>query len=145
MQNIKEITAKETFSVRHPVLRAGKPKETCHFDGDNFESTVHFGLFLEQELKGVISLFKNITDLFAENIQYQIKGMAVLENYRKKGLIEALILHCEKYCITRNANLIWFNARKDAVGFYQKMAYQKKGMPFEIENIGEHVVMFKNL
>ncbi len=71
--------------------------------------------------------------------------MAVLENYRKKGLGEALVVCCEKYCINRNANLIWFNARKEAVGFYEKMAYQKKGMPFEIENIGEHVVMFKNL
>ena len=58
--------------------------------------------------------------------------MAVLENYKKKGLCESLISYCEKYCINRNADLIWFNARKEAAGFYEKMAYQKKGMPFEI-------------
>lgn len=52
--------------------------------------------------------------------------MAVLENYKKKGLCEALISYCEKYCINRNADLIWFNARKEAAGFYEKMAYQKK-------------------
>ncbi len=51
---------------------------------------------------------------------------------QKKGLCEALISYCEKYCINRNANLIWLNARKVAVSFYEKMAYQKKGMPFEI-------------
>lgn len=145
MQNIKEITAKETFSVRHPVLRSGKPIKSCHFDGDDLDTTIHFGLFYEQELCGVLSLFKNTNDLFAEKIQYQIRGMAVLENCRKKGFGEALVFHCEKYCISQNADSIWFNARKDAVGFYEKMAYQKKGMPFEIENIGEHVVMIKKL
>jgi GNAT superfamily N-acetyltransferase len=64
---------------------------------------------------------------------------------QKKGLGEALISYCEKYCIKRNADLICFNTRKETVGFYEKMTYQKKGMPFEIENIGEHVVMFKKL
>ena len=55
-----------------------------------------------------------------------------IRKLQKKGLGEALISYCEKYCINRNANLIWLNARKEAVSFYEKMAYQKKGMPFEI-------------
>ena len=38
MQNIKKISATETFLVRHPVLRAGKPIESCHFDGDDLET-----------------------------------------------------------------------------------------------------------
>ena len=45
----------------------------------------------------------------------------------------------------RNGNLIWLHARKEGIGFYKKMTYQIKGMPFEIENIGEHIVMLKNL
>ncbi|PRZ25115.1 GNAT family N-acetyltransferase [Flavobacterium granuli] len=71
--------------------------------------------------------------------------MAILENHQKKGFGEALILHCEKDCISKKVLLIWFNARTQAVGFYEKLAYTKKGNPFEIENIGEHLVMFKKL
>ncbi|WP_395049073.1 hypothetical protein [Flavobacterium sp.] len=58
---IKKISFAETFSIKHPVLRKGKPMESCHFEGDNLETTQHFGLYLEQELVGVFSLFKKAT------------------------------------------------------------------------------------
>ena len=43
MNSIKEIHFQETFEVRHPVLREGRPIETCFFDGDELETTKHFG------------------------------------------------------------------------------------------------------
>lgn len=46
MIEIKKITSYETMIVRHPVLRQGKPIETCHFEGDDLSSTYHLGLFL---------------------------------------------------------------------------------------------------
>ena len=79
---------KKNFPIRHPVLRRGKSKESCLFDGDDLETTSHFNLFYDQELNGVISLFKNTTDLFLEKIQYQIRDMAVLENYRRKHWVK---------------------------------------------------------
>jgi hypothetical protein len=75
---IKKIAAAETYSVRLPVLRKGKPIESCRFDGDNSETTPHFGLYLSQKLVGIISLFKKNNPTFSEKIQYQIRGMAVL-------------------------------------------------------------------
>ena len=64
MKNIKKITALETFPVRHPVLRAEKPIESCNFDGDTLETTVHFGLYDSHNLLGVVSLFESKNDLF---------------------------------------------------------------------------------
>ena len=55
--SIKKITASETIAVRHPVLRNGKPVESCRFDGDDLETTQHFGYFDGGKLVGVISLF----------------------------------------------------------------------------------------
>lgn len=140
---IKKISSVETFSVRHPVLRKGKPIESCHFEGDDLGTTQHFGLYLEQELVGIISLFKKSNPDFLEKNQYQIRGMAVLENQRKKDFGKALILYSEEKCKNQNVDLIWFNARIEASGFYEKMGYQKKGVPFEIPDVGEHIVMFK--
>lgn len=145
MYSIQKISAQDTYSVRHPVLRKGKPITTCHFDGDDLATTSHFGFFADQELVGVLSLFKKTNTLFLEKEQSQIRGMAILENQQKKGFGEALVQHCEKDCISKKVPLIWFNARIQAVGFYQKLGYTIKGNPFEIENIGEHIVMFKKL
>lgn len=143
MAIIKKISSAETFSVRHPVLRKGKPMESCHFEGDDLETTQHFGLYLKQEIVGIISLFKKSNPDFQEKNQYQIRGMAVLEDQRKKDFGKALILYSEEQCKNQNVDLIWFNARIEASGFYEKMGYQKIGTPFEIPDVGEHIVMFK--
>jgi GNAT superfamily N-acetyltransferase len=143
MTIIKKIAAKETFSVRLPVLRKGKPIESCRFEGDDLETTQHFGLYLSQELVGIISLFKKNNTTFSEKNQYQIRGMAVLKNHRKKNFGKALIIHSEEECKNQGIDLIWFNARMEAIGFYEKMGYQKEGIPFDIPDVGEHIVMFK--
>jgi ribosomal protein S18 acetylase RimI-like enzyme len=145
MNIIKEIPSKETYIVRQPVLRKGKPIESCIFEGDDLETTHHFGLYNNQDLTGIISLFDKINPIFAEKSQAQIRGMAVLETHQKKGFGEALVMHCETYCNENKVDLIWFNARTAAVGFYRKMGYQPLGEPFDIKDVGEHYLMFKKL
>ncbi|MEO8532600.1 MAG: GNAT family N-acetyltransferase [Flavobacterium sp.] len=145
MNIIKEIPSKETYIVRHPVLRKGKPVESCVFDDDDLETTHHFGLFFDNHLIGIISLYSKINTTFAEKSQAQIRGMAVLETHQKKGIGEALVKHCEEYCLKKNIDLIWFNARTAAVGFYKKMNYKTVGEAFDIKDVGEHYLMFKKL
>ncbi len=145
MIQIKEIPSKETYIVRQPVLRKGKPIESCIFDGDDLDTTHHFGLFENKNLTGIISLFNQINTIFAEKKQAQIRGMAVLETHQKKGFGDALVKYCEDYCVAENTDLIWFNARTAAVGFYKKMNYQIVGEPFDIKDVGEHYLMFKKL
>lgn len=145
MNIIKEIPSKETYIVRQPVLRKGKPIESCIFEGDDLNTTHHFGLFDNEELTGIISLFRQTNTIFADENQAQIRGMAVLDSHQKKGFGEALVKHCENYCKETNTDLIWFNARTSAVGFYKKMNYQIIGKPFDIKDVGEHYLMFKKL
>ena len=142
---IKEITAQETLIIRQSVLRHGKPLEACALEGDNLKTTHHFGLFESSNLTGIISLFTKTNPIFAENLQAQIRGMAILEIHRKKGFGEALVKHCEDYCVSRQLVLIWFNARATAVGFYKKLGYEINGNPFDIPEIGEHYLMYKKL
>jgi len=143
MQLIKEIPALETFSVRQPVLRPGKNIETCHFEGDNLSTTKHFGYFENENLAGIASLFQSSSDLFKEKHQFQLRGMAVLSNFQKKGIGEKLVNYAENDAKNRNAELIWFNAREIAIPFYEKLGYKIIGQPFDIGDIGKHFVMFK--
>ena len=145
MNTIKEITAQETFLVRNLVLRLGKPIETCFFDGDNLEQTKHFGYFDNTKIVGVVSVYKNKNAIFKFPNQYQIRGMAILEEFQGNGCGKLLVKHCEDYLISNEANLIWFNARETAIIFYEKLGYTKNGFPFVITDVGIHFLMFKNL
>jgi predicted GNAT family N-acyltransferase len=140
---IKKITASDTFSVRQPILRAGMPLDSCKFDNDNDSSTSHFGLFEDDNLKGVASLFKKNNPNFENETQFQLRGMAVLTECQKKGYGAQLIQAIEKEAKSQKNSLIWFNARVIAVPFYEKLGYATFGTAFEIDSIGTHYVMFK--
>lgn len=142
---LKEITALDTYSVRHPVLRDGKPMESCHFEGDLLQSTIHIGLYNNAALIGVISLFKTKNPEFKSENQFQIRGMAVLTHHQKRGYGIKLIQEAEVIAKKYNCKLLWFNARENAVGFYEKMNYKIIGEPFNVGDIGTHFVMYKKL
>ncbi|MEY4011156.1 MAG: hypothetical protein RIT22_280 [Bacteroidota bacterium] len=140
---IQEITATETYPVRHIVLRAGKPIESCRFEGDELPSTHHLGYFLDNQLIGLASLFESENLLLGGEKSFQIRGMAVLDSHQKKGIGKALIQEAEAFCKKQNTTLIWFNARTSAVGFYKKLGYEIVGAEFEIKEVGPHFLMFK--
>jgi GNAT superfamily N-acetyltransferase len=145
MEIIQNIPSFLTFAVRQPVLREGKPVGSCRFDGDNLETTSHFGLYHDENLIGVVSVFKIINPIFNSTDQFQIRGMAILPQFQKNGFGQKLVIHCEEFIKNLNGTLIWFNAREKAVPFYEKLGYQKVGNPFSIADIGIHYIMKKEI
>ena len=139
---IKKITYLETFSVRSEVLRKSKPIETCYFDGDELSDTIHFGLFFNDELVGVTSVFKSINKNFEFENQFQLRGMAILNTYQGKGFGGLLLKEAIGYVKQNNADILWFNARENAVKFYKSHNFTIYGESFEINDIGTHFVMF---
>lgn len=142
---IQEIPFQLTFPVRHSVLRQGKPIETCFFEGDDFDTTVHFGLYFDNECIGVASIYSTNNSSFSQPNQYQLRGMAVLNQFQKQGAGAQLVLHVEHYLQSKGISLLWFNAREVAVPFYEKLGYTIKGPAFDIPSIGTHYVMAKKL
>lgn len=140
---VKEISAKDTYSVRHPVLRAGKPLESCVFAHDDLETTFHYGLFKGIKLIGVASYFKNENTSFSEIDQYQLRGMAILEDFQGQKLGDLLLKETEQMMTLKLVARIWCNARVNAAGFYTKNGYRIVGAAFEIPEVGMHYVMTK--
>lgn len=145
MYTCTRITTAETYEVRHPVLRKGKPLESCAFVGDDLPSTQHFGIFEADKLIGVLSLFVEKCNLFYTESQLQFRGMAVLESHQNKGIGEQLMRFAELEIKRPIPYLIWLNAREKAISFYAKMGYQSIGEPFIIGDIGTHFVYYKTL
>ncbi|MGS2760682.1 GNAT family N-acetyltransferase [Sinomicrobium sp. M5D2P9] len=140
---IREISGEETYPVRHPVLRPGLPLSTCRFDGDDASATFHLGLYMEDKLAGVVTILENNHVLFEEEHQFQLRGMAVLQEFQKKGLGQVLVREAEKEVESRGGGFIWMNARKVAVKFYEKLGYRIAGDEFIVETVGPHYVMQK--
>lgn len=145
MITIREITAAETFAVRQPVLRPGKPMESCIFEGDDLATTIHLGIYDKGSIAGILSIFEAVNPTFSQMKQFQLRGMAVLPEHQKKGLGEQLVQVAEKMILDKEGELIWFNAREAAAGFYSRMGYEISGEMFSIPDVGPHYVMFKKL
>ena len=140
---IQQIKAFETYPIRNEVLRKGKPIETCYFEGDDAETTMHFGIIVAEKIVGVVSVYQVNNNLFDVKNQFQIRGMAVLNEFQNNGFGAQLLAAAENYCSLQKTPLIWFNAREKAVPFYEKNGYQTMGNSFEIPTVGTHFVMFK--
>ncbi|MEC7784669.1 MAG: GNAT family N-acetyltransferase [Bacteroidota bacterium] len=141
---IHEITSAETYAVRHPVLRAGRPIETCAMPGDDAEDTFHLGLFDAEKLIGVVT-FMNASKSQFTGKQYQLRGMAVLDGYQGKGLGNLLVAGGEARLKAAGYKLLWCNARIKALNFYTRKGFKIEGEPFEIDPIGTHYLLYKNL
>ena len=141
--HIKIISANETHAVRHPMLRQGRPVEDCVFEGDDDLNTLHLGAFINNELIGVLSAYQKKHPLLNANKSYQIRGVAVLEKGHRRGIGSALMTQVENILAKRKVDIIWLNARINALKFYTALAYQREGEPFEIESIGTHYCFYK--
>lgn len=142
---VKEIKAEDTYPVRHSELRKGRPLEECKFVGDEIKTTIHIGGFYQNQLIAVATFLKqNHTDHNFQNA-YQLRGMAVVREYHKKGFGKILLTFAETLLLRKSIRCIWMNARISAVAFYKKLGYNTIGDVFEIPKIGAHYVMFKKL
>jgi predicted GNAT family N-acyltransferase len=74
----------------------------------------------------------------------RLRQMAVLNDLQGKGIGKALMNFAENLARDRGYKIITMHARKNSIGFYEKMGYQKSGVEFEEITI-PHYVMEKKL
>lgn len=142
---IKQISALETYPVRHPVLRTGRPIEDCKLTFDDHKDTFHLGLYYKNKLSGVVSLMKLNNEKFEEQDQYRLRGMGVLDQFQGFGFGRLLVETAETMVNQKGAKLLWFDARLIAVGFYKRLGFTIIGDLFEVPKVGPHYVMYKRL
>jgi predicted GNAT family N-acyltransferase len=144
MLSIKTTEASAILKVRLDILRKGMTLDDCHFSGDNNPESIHFAALDNDKIIGCCTLTVNPQSAI-KNSYYQLRGMAVLDNYQGMGVGQKLLHAAEAKLIKLGNKVLWFNARTSAVGFYQKYGYQVLGNEFEIEGVGPHYKMFKEI
>lgn len=150
----KFITSPQTWPLRRQVLKPFLTEPECANPGDDDKLTFHIGAFDGDHLVAIatflqedaptkqLALVANSTSVFSN---YRLRGMACDFNYHGKGFAKAALLAGEVELQKRDADLLWFNAREQAFGFYQKLGYKFHGDYFDLPKIGPHKVMYKYL
>jgi len=138
---IKSIDSSQTTSLRHQILRAGQPIETCFYPNDKAPKTFHLGVFVDNDLVSIGSFYAEIQPNLNYSSQCRFRGIATLPEYRNYGYAYALIEFAINKIKPLGVEVIWCNARTSALGLYKKLGMKVVSEEFEIEGIGPHLVM----
>lgn len=118
---VEQIFPPLTWRIRHLSMYPEKPYDYVKLE-DDFEG-IHFGIYTDHELTGVVSLFS--TGEIA-----QFRKLAILPEAQSKGLGSQLMRYLIDFCKTQNLKTLWCNARESASEFYVQLGFKPLGTPF---------------
>jgi GNAT superfamily N-acetyltransferase len=144
---VLRISAQDTYPLRQQMLVPTHELKKAKFENDEDEDiSFHLGAFSDSKLVSVASFFYERNPIFSDLHQYQLRGMATLPDFQAQGLSSELLSFAFPIIKQNFCTLLWCNARVSAIGFYEKVGFKKfNGEVFEIDEIGPHVLMFKNI
>lgn len=145
MIQVKPINPEDTYPIRHKILRPNQLIEACQYDTDHKKDSFHLGAFLNGKLISIASFYKEQNLYFDAELQYRLRGMATLEEYRNQKAGSSLIQYAETLLKERKVGLWWCNARTSVSNYYKKQGLQEHGEVFEIDSIGPHKLMYKKI
>lgn len=128
----------QMVKLREDILR--KPLG-LHFTPEELESekdNLLMAAYEDDELLGCCMLVEEGPQTV------RLRQMAVLNDLQGKGVGKALMSFAENLARDRGYQTITMHARKNAIGFYEKMGYKVSGEEFEEITI-PHYVMEKQL
>jgi len=138
------ISSKQTYPLRLAVLWQHKNSlNECGLEIDDLESTFHVGVYKNKEIVAVGTFLQQQNEKFEAKNQYRLRAMATSPKVRGKNFGKLLIEFAIEELKNRKADLLWCDARKVALGFYEKMGFKIKGDFYEIPIIGSHKLMYK--
>ena len=138
---IRALSHQQTHFLRASILRPALVIDEAVFAGADASDAQHFGAFIGEKLAGVAYILPNCEPDSDAPDAFQMRGVAVDENFRKRGVATALVEACLDAAESQNGAILWCLARLVAVGVYEKAGFEKIGAQFEIEGIGPHFRM----
>jgi len=129
--HIEQITPYLTHKLRRDVLYPDQKIFEMEMAEDN--EGVHFGVFRDNKLEAVVSLFQKGTD-------FQFRKLAVSLDMQKMGIGSSLLEYITEYARKNGGSRIWCNARSTAIDFYLKANYKQTGKLFSKNGIDYEIL-----
>lgn len=119
--HIEQITRQLTWNLRREVLYPDKDIMEMHMPED--EAGIHFGAFKNNDLIGVVSLFRKEND-------FQFRKFAIHPAEQNKGYGSILLKYFTQFALAEGAERLWCNARISAIDFYLRAGFLQTGQLF---------------
>ena len=116
MAVVEQIFPSLTWRIRHTTMYPDRPFDFVKL-GNDFDG-VHFGIYINYELTGVVSLFM-------ENDVGQFRKLAVLPEAQHQGIGSQLMVYLIDFCNVQKLTKLWCNARVNSKEFYIKFGFQE--------------------
>lgn len=140
------ISSSETYSLRLEVLWQHKNSlEECKLDIDDMLTTFHVGVFKNNEIVAIGTFLQQQNEKFDAKNQYRLRAMATSPKVRGENFGKQVIDFALEELKNRKVDLLWCDARKVALGFYEKMGFNILGDFYEVPIIGKHKLMYKRI
>lgn len=124
-----------SVEVRYKILREPLclvfTKEQLASEHDQ----IHFAAFDGDALIGTLIL------KVSEDDEIQMRQVAVLNEYQKKGVGALLVQEAEKYAHTQGYKRMILHSRDTAVAFYERLGYEAEGEGFTEVTIPHHLMV----
>jgi predicted GNAT family N-acyltransferase len=147
--HLERLDPEQVQPLRTKILRPHfDDGELCEFPQDRFHGTAHFGLVDDDfVVHAVVTFIHESCPQKPDLDAIQLRGMCVDDAMQSQGCGERLIEGSLGRLAVHfpAAKIVWCNSRTSAAPFYEKMGFQKEGEIFEIDSIGPHVVMWRDL
>jgi GNAT superfamily N-acetyltransferase len=140
---VRRARVDEILDLRWRILRAGLPRDTACFDGDDEATTLHTVAVCRGVVIGCVTILRRA---WQDRAAWQLRGMAVAPEYQGRGIGGTLLEAVEADVRARPYSLqLWCNARSPATPFYAKHGWHLVGDEFVIPTAGPHFKMSKLL
>ena len=143
--NIRKVDAERIRPLRHSELRKGQDFSTTSYLKDYEVDTFHMACVVDDKPVTCATFYpEKSTKIKSENA-YRLRGMATDSRFKRKGYASNLMAGSFKELKKRNCDMVWCNARLVAVDFYKSVGFKITGELFDIEGIGPHYYMYKEI
>lgn len=129
---------RQMIKLRDDVLRRPLGLSFSNDELDEEKGNLHIAAYEDDQMLGCCMLVEEGHDTV------RLRQMAVINDLQGKGVGRALMQFAENLARDRGFKKITMHARKNALGFYEKMGYRKIGSEFQEITI-PHYVMEKEL
>lgn len=141
---MQEISYQETWPMRQEILRPKQTIQEMFFPMDDHPQSLHLGMYLADELGGILSFLPQGQDLAYSQECFRLRGMAVRSSLQGLGHGTRFLLDALAYLkLRQDVSYVWCNGRETALNFYRQVGFKEEGRLFDIAGSGPHYRMLR--
>ena len=122
LPHIEQIRLELALRIRHKAMYPDEKPEVVELPDDG--EGIHFGLFDNNQLISVASWFRRTEK------EAQFRKFATLEQFRNLGYGAQLLKYIIDFSKMEGIEILWCNARADALNFYRRLGFKETETKF---------------